>query len=339
MAKRVKLSDLAAETGVSTVTVSKALSGKAGVSRELREKIRSLAEEMGYCQPSAIRKAKPRKNYNIGVLIAQKYLGKYDSFYWQIYQEITRKASEKECFTMLEVVESKEEMEPSLPKIVQEQKVDSLILIGGMDEKYLKLLCEKEGIPILFLDYYNKEAGCDAIISNSYFGSCELTSYLIHLGHTQIAFVGTLLATRSITDRYFGFCKGMLEKGLEVRKDWVIQDRDIQEGVIDPEHFIELPQEMPTAFVCNCDLTANYLIRKLRQQGIRVPEDVSVTGFDNYLMPELSEVRITTYEVDTRVMAGKAVHDIIRKMEDPDYHTGVYIAEGRLIRRESTARR
>lgn len=80
MAKAVKLADIAERVGVSTVTVSKALSGQKGVSEEVREKIRSIAEELGYQQPSAARKSQNQKSYNIGILISERFLDKYESF-------------------------------------------------------------------------------------------------------------------------------------------------------------------------------------------------------------------------------------------------------------------
>ena len=86
MAKAVKLADIAERVGVSTVTVSKALSGQKGVSEEVREKIHSIAEELGYQQPSAARKSQNHKNFNIGILISERFLVKYESFYWQMYQ-------------------------------------------------------------------------------------------------------------------------------------------------------------------------------------------------------------------------------------------------------------
>ena len=74
MAKAVKLADIAEQLGVSTVTVSKALSGQKGVSEAMREKIKQLADELGYKQPSAVKKEKSVKSYNIGVLVSEKYL-------------------------------------------------------------------------------------------------------------------------------------------------------------------------------------------------------------------------------------------------------------------------
>lgn len=71
---------------------------------------------------------------------------------------------------------------------------------------------------------------------------------------------------------------------------------------------------MPTAFVCNCDLTAGRLINKLRENGYHVPEDVSVVGYDNYIYPGICNVEITTYEVDQGKMASQAVHVMLDKL-------------------------
>ena len=95
MGKAVRLADIAAELGVSIVTVSKALSGQKGVGEELRKKIITLADEMGYKLPSAdpiTKNVKAQKGYTIGVIIHEKYLDSRDSFYIKLYQEIVTKA-------------------------------------------------------------------------------------------------------------------------------------------------------------------------------------------------------------------------------------------------------
>ena len=219
MAKAVKLADIAERVGVSTVTVSKALSGQKGVSEEVREKIRSIAEELGYQQPSAARKSQNQKSYNIGILISERFLDKYESFYWQMYQVVATRATAKECFTMLEVIGMSEEENGRMPKLVQERKVDGIIVIGKMMDTYLQHLNTEAGIPVIYLDYYNGREASDSVISNSYYGTYELTYYLYRMGHRKIAYVGTLLATESITDRYFGYQKALLELGLEQKRE------------------------------------------------------------------------------------------------------------------------
>lgn len=338
MAKAVKLADIAEMVGVSTVTVSKALSGQKGVSEEVREKIHRIAEELGYQQPSAARKSQNRKSYNIGILISERFLVKYESFYWQMYQAVATRATAKECFTMLEVIGAAEEENSKMPKLVQERKVDGIIVIGKMMDAYLQHLNTEAVIPVIYLDYYNGREASDSVISNSYYGTYELTYYLYRMGHRKIAYVGTLLATESITDRYFGYQKALLELGLEQKKEWVLDDRHIETGEIDTVNMLQIPKDMPTAFVCNCDLTASFLIKKLRDNGYRVPEDISVVGFDNYLYPGLSDIQITTYEVDLGEMAKKTVYNMINKISNENYKPGVHIVEGHLVLKESVAK-
>ncbi len=335
MAKAVKLADIAEQLGVSTVTVSKALSGQKGVSEAMREKIKDLAEEMGYKQPSAIKKEKVQRSYNIGVLVSERYLGEYDSFYWKMYQSVATKAVQKECFTLLEIIPLAGERELALPKMVVEEKVDGLIIVGRLQTEYLAVLNKNTQIPMVYLDFYDEQQMNDAVISNSYYGSYTLTNYLFNMGHKDIAYVGTLLCTASITDRYFGYARSMMEHGKEIPAEWIIPDRDMQSGVVKVDIDYNRMEQKPTAFVCNCDLTASEVINCLEEQGYRVPEDVSVIGFDNYLYPGLCDVDITTYEVDVKEMSRRAVHVLLKKIEDSRYKQGITIVDGHVVYKNS----
>lgn len=335
MAKTVKMEDIAKRVGVSTVTVSKALAGQKGVSEEMRTRIKALADEMGYVQPSRTRRTGLRKSYNIGLLIEESYMDKYDSFYWQMYQQIATKAIEWECFTLMEVVNRQTEDGPELPKLLREQKVDGVIVLGKMQKDFLTMLKNSTSIPVVYMDFTDEERAVDAVVSDSFYGAYELTNYLFSMGHEKIAYVGTLLATASITDRYLGYVKSMLEHGTALREDWRIDDRDMRSGYIDVENLMQIPKDMPTAFVCNCDLTAGKLINKLQAQGYRVPEDVSVVGYDNYIYPGICDVEITTYEVDLGEMAKRAVSVLLDRMQGHAGLTGTHIVEGHLVVKDS----
>ena len=164
MAKAVKLADIAAVVGVSTVTVSKALSDQKGVSEELREKIKQLAEEMGYQPPSTNKKLAAAKQYNIGVLIQEIYLDKYASFYWLLYQELTKKAVGRGCFTILELVSRADVLAGNTPVIVQEKRVDGIVVIGTMEKNYLLNLEENADVPVVYMDYYDNSREVDTVI-------------------------------------------------------------------------------------------------------------------------------------------------------------------------------
>ena len=339
MAKAVKMADIAQVMGVSTVTVSKALSNQKGVSEELRAKIKQKAAEMGYRTASALGQehAKRSVSYTIGAIVADRFLDKYDSFYWTLYQEVATVAVQRGCFTMLEVLQSEDESRMIMPKLLQEKKTEGLVIIGRLKKEYLDKLMEYADVPVLFLDFYEKSGRCDSVVSNSYFGMYTMTNYLFDMGHTDIGFVGNVLSTDSVTDRYFGYVKSLYEHNVDVNPDWVINDRDPDTGRSDGGFKVQLPKTMPTAFVCNSDVAATLLVRTLEGAGYRVPEDISVVGYDNYQPPGLCDVRITTYEVDMREMAKRTVKNMIRKISGDHYKQGVYIVNGRIIHKDSVA--
>lgn len=333
MVKAVKLADIAEKVGVSVVTVSKALSGQKGVSEEMRARIKELADEMGYTPIHAVQTGRTR-SYTIGVIAFETYFARFASFYWKMYQELATRAVKKNCFSMLEVVSGFDEENLIWPKLITEnQKVDGLIMIGKPKTDYLKMLYENKKIPMVFMDFYDDDDVVDSVISASFNGMYRMTDYLIKNGHTRIAFVGTLMYTESITDRYFGYCKALMEHGIEVRQDWIIKDREYSDGVIGTEYKLQLPNEMPTAFVCNNDVTAYALIRQLEKRNYHVPEDISVVGYDDYLYPEYGDSKITTYSVDMGEMAKIALSCMIKRIENISTEPSVHIVNGKLIER------
>lgn len=338
MAKAVKLSDIAARVNVSTVTVSKALSGQKGVSEEMRERIINIANELGYKQPSAYKRereaAKKVRGYNLGVIIADYYLGKYESFYSQMYQQFATRAGSKGCFCLLELVSAEKERTLETPMMITDNRVDGIVIIGKLSDAYLNMIRES-CIPFVGMDFYSADLNIDSVISDSYFGAYRMVDYLFKKGHEKIAYVGTVGSTTSITDRYMGYEKALREHGKAVREDWIIDDRNIDDKILDSEKYVKLPKDMPTAFMCNSDQTAGHLINKLEAAGYRVPEDISVVAYDNFLPPGTCDVRITTYEVDMKEMSKRTLSILIHKIAGESYKQGTYIVGGRIVEKDS----
>lgn len=184
-----------------------------------------------------------------------------------------------------------------------------MVVIGEISTDYLKQLIRISELPVIFVDFVKKDIDVGAVISDNFYGMYHVVNHLVENGYRDIAYVGTVLANNSITDRYFGYCKALLENGIQVRPEWVIDDRGFG-GRMEIEGLI-LPGQMPTAFACNSDLTASELIKLLAQNGYRVPADISVVGFDNYLYTGLCDVKITTYEVNIKEMVRIALEKIL----------------------------
>ncbi|RDU24071.1 LacI family DNA-binding transcriptional regulator [Anaerosacchariphilus polymeriproducens] len=330
MKKNITMRDIAKELNKSTVTVSKALSGREGVSEELREIIKVKAQEMGYRYNSAAKSMKEGVNYNIGILVSNKFF-EDNSFYSNLYRHIVLKLNGTNFFGILEILTEEQELSAELPAIIENNKIDGLIVMGEMSKKYLKLLKETE-IPYVLLDFYN-DSDMESIVSDNIFGCYMLTNYLIQKGHREIAFVGNIYATSSIMDRYLGTLKSLLQHHIPFQNEWLICDRDEKGRFIK----IELPRILPTAFVCNCDQIAYTLIQQLKEKGYRVPEDISVVGFDDYIYSTISKPQLTTYRVDVEQMAVTAVKSIVKKIKNPDYKIGRKVVCGKVIIRDSVA--
>lgn len=326
---KVRLADIAKEVGVSTVTVHNALSGNKGVSEEVRRKIQQVADALGYQPSSSAKKQEEGESQyrNIGVLVAEKFLAQYETFYSKMYQELTVLAAEKRCFTSVEVLKKEEEKTTRrLPESLKAGILDGMVVIGEVDRTYLKKLKEAARIPIVFLDFYDEEIAADAVISDNFYGMYQLTEFMFKQGIEELGFVGSIYATSSIMDRYCGFMKAMMLHGKQLNQEWLIEDRD-EVGQVD----VALPNVLPKGFVCNCDLTASILIDKLAERGVRVPEDVAVIGFDNYLYPGLADFKITTYEVDTRAMCSVALKKLLKQLKNPRSGRGLDIVSGHMV--------
>lgn len=341
MAKAVRMSDIAKVMGVSTVTVSKALSDQKGVSEELRARIKEKAQEMGYKTTSARyrEQAGSGRSYTFGVIVSDRFLAKYESFYWNLYQEVATAAVQKGCFTMLEVLKAEDEDKLVMPRLLGERKAEGLIVIGRLQEPYMEKLIEQVDIPFILLDFMDRNGVYDAVVSNGYMGMYRMTNYLFDMGHREIGFVGNVFFTGSITDRFFGYLKSLAEHGVELEHEWILQDRNPRTGRSDDGFAWKLPPKMPTAFVCNNDVAAANLVEHLQQKGYRVPRDISVVGYDNYQPPGLCDVRITTYEVNMSRMAEQAVSGLIGKLSGENYKQGVIIVDGRIVYKDSVEAR
>ena len=170
---KVRLVDIAAQVGVSTVTVHNALTGQKGVSDELRAVIQKMASEMGYRPVSAARRQeRNRMLRSIGVLIHEQYLAEYTTFYWKMYQELALVATDKNCMAAVEILKHDMEDHQILPRMVEENQVEGLIVMGEISREYIRFMKEQTRIPIIFLDFYDKELAEDAVRALEQYGAC-----------------------------------------------------------------------------------------------------------------------------------------------------------------------
>lgn len=327
---KVTMREIGSAVGVSAVTVSKALAGQPGMSEKTRNRILKVAEQMGYSYPNTD-KVRERMNLDIGILIPDKYF-QSDSFYSVIYRKLVQRLAKSGHFGLLELLPEAAETALELPNLVKSRHVDGLIVLGEPGLNYHRMIAG-QNFPVVFLDFYDEQCAADSVVGDNSYGCYRLTGHLIRNGHTRIGFVGNYRATGSIMDRYLGFCRAMLSHDLPIRPEWILPDRDLHGSLLP----LQLPEDMPTAFVCNCDLVARQLIDQLRASGYRVPEQISVTGFDDYLAGEGSSHEISTFRMDLDSMVELSIKAITDRCSGLKKPFGRTVVSGQPVYRCSEA--
>ncbi len=334
MNKNVTMKNIADALGVSTVTVSKALSDKDGVGEPLRRTIKRKVDEMGYSYAASKAKgAQDGSKFNIGVIVASNYVDPDSyAFYLKMYHYIVLALKKINYSGIMEIITNEMRDNLILPVVAVDKKVDGIIVLGQFSTAYVQKV-KDTGIPLVLLDFYDGELEADSVVTDNVYGAYALTEYCINMGHRKIAFVGSIHATASILDRYLGYYRALLTHHIPLRDDYVVEDRD--ENCLFRKE-IKLPEDLPTAFVCNCDELAYLLMEQLRKKGLRVPEDISVVGFDNYTFIDYFTYRkLTTVAVNVEVMADEAVMLLIHHIEEGAPSNIRKVINGTLLIRDS----
>lgn len=232
---------------------------------------------------------------------------------------------------MLEIVSQEAEGTLRMPALIAGRKVDGLILMGNLERGYLQAVVDS-GLPCVLLDFHMSGLELDCVVSDNIEGGFAVTSHLLAQGRRDIAFVGSILSTSSIMDRYLGYQRALREAGIVPREDWLLEDRN-SDGSFIP---LTLPQQLPKAFVCNCDEVAYNLVALLRESGVRVPEEAAVCGYDDFRFATLCQPQLTTYRVDVELMAQTAVSRLSARIRREEGRTMRYTVPGRLVVRESS---
>lgn len=325
------MKDIAESLGVTVVTVSKALSDKEGVGEELRARIKAKAQEMGYKKNLAACFIKVGITHNIGIIVAERRLNSNTS-YMTMQQPLITKLMELGYYGMMEIISTKNEKNLVLPKLLDNNKVDALIIIGQMRPDYINILKEAS-VFCLFLDFLYDEENDEGIVVDNINSGYTLTNYLLNRNITDIAFVGNIRNSGIVLDRYLGYYKALLETGKKIEDSHIINEVNDFGEEID----FQLPENLPQAFICNNCKTAYKLIHLLESKSVIIPERVSVVAFDEGLFAEIGTPKLTTFSVDYIKMAEMAAESIVLKLEDKSFHFGKKIINGHVISRESVS--
>lgn len=336
--KQVTVYDIAKEAKVSVATVSRVLNGTAPVKASTRAKIESIMNRHQF-QPNALaRSLSKRETGIIGVILPDIT----NPFFPEVFAGIMHEGQESGYTFFLCDTLGDYEKESEYLNIMQEKRVDGILFMGGRvnlndcsDAMVQEVVEHANKIPMVLVNGNLKKADLTRVATDEYAGTVLAVQHLIELGHTKIGFIGgqSVMATTTVKLRAYRKC--MREAGLPIREEWVLPDDfSVDAGISQMQRLLSLP-ERPTAVCCVNDFTAIGAMKTAIERGLRVPEDISIVGFDDTLLarhfiPELTTVSQQAYEL------GQTAVKVLRQAINQERVKKLTSLSPKLIVRQST---
>lgn len=317
---KVSQDDIARKTGLSRVTVSKALNNVSTVSPMIKKKVFDAAEELGY---KFLRRNIMPSNYDqTKTIIIISTVDALNVFWSGVLHGIQQHIKDNGYISVVRIVNSRENLlvDNDIFGGLNTDDIAGFIITGRHGLSLTERL-SKYQVPIVSVDSYthlissNKYA--DVILFDNFNAVFDITQNLINAGHTKIGYIGDAFTCKSLHDRWLGYECAMSENGFEVdRHLCYCGDKNYLSytGPHEIEVFLSELEERPSAFVCQNDDVASGVIRYYTRQGIRVPNDLVVTGFDG--IDEYS-FDITTVKCDRKYLGQRAVEQLLRRIKNP----------------------
>jgi len=330
----LKAKDIAEMIGVSTATVSLVLNNKPGVSDKRRaEIIRKIKElDCGYLLNDNM-----IDNGNIGFVVYKREGSIIDEspFFTYILEGITDTAR-KYGYTLNFVYINKKMTLEEQKYQIESAKSNGLIVFA-VEMFYDDLLVFKQlGLPFVILDNFFQENDVDAVAINNSQGVAKAVLHLCDMGHERIGYIKSKVVINSFKERYTAFKRALRHKGLTFDKNNIIEVGYSESEVKkDTMAYIEKKESLPTAFFAENDLIACSAVQAFKEGGLRVPEDVSVIGFDDRPICTMIEPQLTTIEVPKHILGPEVVELLVAKMEQGREYSMKIEVGTKLVIRES----
>ena len=302
------------------------------VSDELKANVLSAMEDLSY-QPNLIaRSLRKKKTNSIGLIVSDIVNPFFSEIAWSIeYFSFIEKYSLILCST-----NGNEEKEIFYINQLSEWQVDGIILISPqISTSYLKIL-EDRNIPVVLVD--NESPGCDVdvIRVDNYLGGKIATEHLVSLGHKKIACITGPFTGNPSYDRVRGYRDGLKKHGIEVDEDLIIAGNfDVISGVQSADLLLEKGGRPTAIFACN-DLLAIGVVHSAAAHKIRVPQDLSVVGFDDITLARYIVPPLTTVKQPMREIGEQALECMTEKIKNPNKACRTITLNVRLEERQST---
>jgi DNA-binding LacI/PurR family transcriptional regulator len=303
----VSIKDIARVANISYSTVSRALNDSSRVNPETKARVQRIAAEMGYLPSAVARSLVTRRTNTLGIVVTTIT----DLFFAEVIHAIEETALKHSYNVILTNSGGHLDRELAALRSLRERRVDGIILISGCIND---TFCKEEGIdvPIVIINNAHREhVGYSVEVDNAA-GGREAVDHLLQLGHTRIAHIAGPAREWDAAERLRGYEEALRAGGLAVDRELIVPGDNLPEGgIASMKQLLALPVR-PTAVFCYNDATAIGAMRAVRLAGLRIPEDVSIVGFDDIDLARHLEPPLTTVAQPKRQMGETAVEMILQ---------------------------
>jgi DNA-binding LacI/PurR family transcriptional regulator len=331
----MNIREIAKRAKVSTATVSRAVNRIPTVDPRLAKRVWKVIDELGYRPNIQARTLVSGRSRILGLVVSEIT----NPFFPEIVQAFETLAVENGYEILLvSTVHDSKRMDMSVRRMT-ERRVDGIaVMTFGMEDLLLEDR-QLSNVPLVFVDVGPKRPRVNNIRIDYVHGIRQAVQHLAALRHEKIAFISGPLNLRSAVSRRNAFKRAMSEIGLDVQKEYVVEgNHTLEGGVRAMQSLISLPTR-PTAVFCSNDMTALGVMHKCYEEGLSIPKDLSLVGFDDIKLAQFVLPPLTTVRMSQSELARIAFHALLTELqrESPSKDGTEYVLETSLVLRHSTA--
>lgn len=335
----VTLKDVAALAGVSTSTASRVCKDNPLISKETKERVRKAMEQLGYEPPA--QPDEPVQTRTIGIVLPPSQRESFENaIHLEVIRGVSWFCSQHGYMNTVITGEDDNELLMSLERIARSGRVDGYIVTYSKQDDPIIDYLYGEGLLYVVIGKAQRFANQTVYIDNdNILAGQEAAEYLIKLGHTNIAYLGSDSNLLFSADRKTGYRIALESNGLSVDPQNIVELPFVPEENSAAVHSLIERENRPTAVIVSDDIFAVSLERVCVEMGLSVPDDISIISFNNSLFARLTSPQLTSVDINAVQLGIEASSQLINHIENPNLMATKIIVPHRIIERESCSKR
>ncbi|MEO7577726.1 MAG: LacI family DNA-binding transcriptional regulator [Massilia sp.] len=333
-ASTITLHDVAAHAGVSAMTASRALSGEGAVSGRSRDKVMAAADALGYVPNVSARVMRGARSHVLGVMLNDLTSPHLNALVMEISKAVRGQNRDLVIYNMFYTNEvPREGSSVNLLGGV----CDGFLVLQGITDGLLRVL-EKNPKPIVLVNFWRAPTSLPVVRADNFISSRDAVRHLLELGHRRIAFIGGTQNSGQNNQRLQGYLAALGEQGIEPAPEWLETGNFSHQAGLEAATRLLRLGERPSAIFAASDRTAFGVMEAARAAGMRLPEQLSIVGYDDIEEAAQADPPLTTIRPPLQRLAEASVQELIARVENSPQHHSCIELPSQLVIRASTAR-